>query len=140
MLMYKVDVLSGRQLPLIISTYALFAIFTMLVEHGRPLALYGTAGLLIITLLFTDMLAVRRAMYDRSYYREVARFFQQRLANNKPEQVSFIGPEHAAIGFWLFRTGQYWRTFYMYKQASELRNEMQQGSCTEATLRRNSST
>ena len=125
--MYKVDVLSASQLFLIAGTYALVAVFTIFAEQGRRIALCLAVGLLITALLFTDVMAVRRAIRDRSYYYEVAAFFQQRLAANRPEQVSFIGPEHAAIGFWLFRTGQYWRTFYVYKQPSELLQQMQQG-------------
>ena len=41
--------------------------------------------------------------------------------------VIFTSPEFAAVGYYLFRQGEYWETFYFHKDNAQFRDELEHG-------------
>jgi 4-amino-4-deoxy-L-arabinose transferase-like glycosyltransferase len=73
----------------------------------------------ITTLLFAGIVVVRKNLDHRTYYREIASFFTERLKSRKPQDIVFVSPEFPAFEFYTFRCGQYWKTFYFNETYAE---------------------
>jgi 4-amino-4-deoxy-L-arabinose transferase-like glycosyltransferase len=81
----------------------------------------------LATLLLTDAVVVQRHLSRRTHYREIATYFRSRLGPLQPGTVVFTSPEFAALGFYLFRQGEYWDTFYFHKDDAQFRDELAHG-------------
>jgi len=81
----------------------------------------------LATLLLADAVVVKRHLSHRTNYREVAEYFKPRVGPLQPGSIVFVSPEFAAIGFYLFRPGEYWETFYFHKSDEQFKNELEHG-------------
>lgn len=61
-----------------------------------------------------------------TFYRDIALYFQKALAKQPPDRISFVSPEFGAIGFHVYRSGEYWQTYYVHKDTAQFANELQQ--------------
>jgi len=87
----------------------------------------GAAIVALAMLLLTDAVVVQRALAHRTNYREVASYFRSRVGPLHPGVVTFTSPEFSAIGFYLFRQGEYWDTFYFHKSDEQFQSELEHG-------------
>ncbi len=81
----------------------------------------------LATLLLTDAVVVQRHLSRRTHYREIASYFKPRVGPLRPGMVIFTSPEFPALGFYLFRQGEYWETFYFHKGDAQFRDELEHG-------------
>jgi hypothetical protein len=96
----------------------------LILPHWRKLAAVAAA---LATLLLTDAVVVQRHLSRRTHYREIATYFKPRVGPLRPGTAIFTSPEFAALGFYLFRPGEYWETFYFHKDDAQFRNELEHG-------------
>jgi 4-amino-4-deoxy-L-arabinose transferase-like glycosyltransferase len=80
-----------------------------------------------MAMLTTSVVAVRRDMHHRTYYREIAQYFAGALRDEKPQQIVFVAPEFPSLEFYAFRTGQYWQTFYFQEDAGTFERHLIEG-------------
>jgi len=124
---YKEAVVTRMQFAMMLALYFLYlaaAPAKLLLPHWRKLVALGAA---LATLLLTDAVVVQRHLSRRTHYREIAAYFRPRVGPLQPGKVIFTSPEFAALGFYLFRQGEYWETFYFHKDDAEFRRELEHG-------------
>lgn len=79
-------------------------------------------------MLFAGALVVRNTLQHRTYYREIAAYFGPQLLSKNPQDMVFIAPEHPAMEFYTFRSGEYWETYYFQKSTSTFIHDLQGGA------------
>ena len=122
-----VGVVTRMQFLVMLALYALYlaAASPKLPFLGwRKRAAIAGAG---ATLLLTNIVVVQRQLGHRTNYREVASYFKSRVGPLLPGKVTFTSPEFSAVGFYLFRQGEYWDTFYFHKSDEQFRSELEHG-------------
>jgi 4-amino-4-deoxy-L-arabinose transferase-like glycosyltransferase len=60
-----------------------------------------------------------------TFYRDIGYYFKTALEKQRPNQISYISPEFGAIGFYFFRSGEYWDTYYFHKDTAQFAKELQ---------------
>jgi 4-amino-4-deoxy-L-arabinose transferase-like glycosyltransferase len=124
---FVVGVVTRTQVVMMLALYALYlaaAPLKLLLPGWRKRAAIAAA---MATLLLADAVVVQRALAHRTNYREVAAYFKPRVGPLRPGTVTFTSPEFSAIGFYLFRQGEYWDTFYFHKSDEQFRDELEHG-------------
>jgi 4-amino-4-deoxy-L-arabinose transferase-like glycosyltransferase len=124
---FAVGVVTRTQLLMMVVLYLLYlgaAPAKLILQRWRKLAAVAAA---LATLLLTDAVVVQRHLSRRTHYREIATYFKPRVGPLHPGTVIFTSPEFAALGFYLFRQGEYWETFYFHKDDAQFRNELEHG-------------
>ncbi len=112
---YRQGVFLSRELILIQALYLLYLLAGLAGSHYTVLTRRAVAAVLLLAMLFVGVVAVRRTLGDRTYYREIAEYFKKSLLTSPPGKVSFISPNYGAISFYTFRAGQYWQTYYFHE-------------------------
>jgi 4-amino-4-deoxy-L-arabinose transferase-like glycosyltransferase len=124
---FAVGVVTRTQFLMMMVLYLLYlgaAPAKLMLPRWRKLAAVA-AGL--ATLLLTDAVVVQRHLSRRTHYREIATYFRPRVGPLRPGTAIFTSPEFAALGFYLFRQGEYWETFYFHKDDALFREELEHG-------------
>jgi 4-amino-4-deoxy-L-arabinose transferase-like glycosyltransferase len=83
---------------------------------------------LVSTLFFVGILAVRKNLEHRTYFREIGAYFIDRLQSKKPQDIAFVSPEFPAMEFYTFRSGQYWKTFYFKENSEDFVEDLRNGN------------
>jgi len=104
--------------------YLIAAPIKLILLRWRKLAAVAAA---LATLVVTDAVVVQRHLSRRTHYREIAAYFRSRVGPLRPGEVTFTSPEFAALGFYVFRQGEYWETFYFHKDDAQFRKELEHG-------------
>ncbi len=68
---------------------------------------------------------MQRQLSHRTNYREIAAYFKPRLGPLQPGVAILTTPEYPEFGFYLFRQGEYWDTFYFHKSDERFRDELE---------------
>ncbi|MGO9515845.1 MAG: ArnT family glycosyltransferase [Candidatus Korobacteraceae bacterium] len=124
---FAVGVVTRMQFLMMLALYVLYlaaAPMKLILPRWRKLAAVAAA---LATLLLTDAVVMKRQLSRRTHYREIASYFRPRVGPLQPGTVIFTSPEFAALGFYLFRQGEYWDTFYFHKDDAQFRNELEHG-------------
>ncbi len=119
-----VGVVTKAQFAMMAALYVLFvaaAPAKHFVEWRRRAAVAAS----IAALLFIDAKVVQRQLSHRTNYREIAAYFRPRLGPLRPGVAILTTPEYPEFGFYLFRQGEYWDTFYFHKSDERFRDELQ---------------
>jgi 4-amino-4-deoxy-L-arabinose transferase-like glycosyltransferase len=125
--LFAVGVVTKTQFLMMMALYLFYlavAPAKLILPHWRKLAAVAAA---LATLLLTDAVVVQRHLSRRTHYREIATYFKPRVGPLRPGTAIFTSPEFAALGFYLFRPGEYWETFYFHKDDAQFRNELEHG-------------
>jgi 4-amino-4-deoxy-L-arabinose transferase-like glycosyltransferase len=85
------------------------------------------AGPVLAAMLAADILTVRVSLQHRTYYRELATCLRPLVTASAPQAVIFQAPEYPSLEFYLFRTGEYWRTYYFHESYGAFLNDLIQG-------------
>ena len=124
---FAVGVVTRTQFVMMMALYFVYlaaAPAKLILPRWRKLAAVAAA---LATLLLTDAVVVQRHLSRRTHYREIAAYFRPRIGPLQPGTVMFTSPEFAALGFYLFRQGEYWETFYFHKDDAQFQNELEHG-------------
>ena len=124
---FAVGVVTRTQFVMMLALYVVYlaaAPAKLALPRWRKLAAAAAA---LTTLLLTDAIVVQRHLSRRTHYREIATYFRPRVGPLQPGRVIFTSPEFAALGFYLFRQGEYWETFYFHKDDAQFRDELEHG-------------
>jgi 4-amino-4-deoxy-L-arabinose transferase-like glycosyltransferase len=124
---FAVGVVTRTQFLMMMALYLLYlaaAPVKLVLLSWRKLA---TVAATLATLLLTDAVVVQRHLSRRTHYREIAAYFRPRVGPLRPGTAIFTSPEFAALGFYLFRPGEYWGTFYFHKDDVQFRDELERG-------------
>jgi len=124
---FVVGVVTRTQVVMMLALYVVYLAAAppkLLLPSLRKRAAIAAA---IVTLLLTDAVVVQRSLAHRTNYREVAAYFKPRVGPLHPGVVTFTSPEFSAIGFYLFRQGEYWDTFYFHKSDEQFQSELEHG-------------
>jgi len=124
---FVVGVVTRMQFLMMLALYVLYlaaALPKLLLPGYRK---YAAIAASIAALLFVDAVVVRRHLGHRTNYREVASYFRPRVGPLHPGVVILTSPEFPEFGFYLFRQGEYWDTFYFHKSDEQFRDELEHG-------------
>src|SRR5271165_5449741 len=124
---FAVGVVTRTQFVMMMALYFVYlaaAPAKLILPRWRKLAAVAAA---LATLLLTDAVVVQRHLSRRTHYREIAAYFRPRVGPLQPGTVMFTSPEFAVLGFYLFRQGEYWETFYFHKDDAQFQNELEHG-------------
>jgi 4-amino-4-deoxy-L-arabinose transferase-like glycosyltransferase len=124
---FAAGVVTKTQLAMMLALYFLYLCATpakLVLPRWHKLAAVAAA---LAALLLTDAVVVQRHLSRRTHYREIAAYFQSRVPPLRPGAATFTSPEFAAVGFYLFRQGEYWETFYFHKDDAQFRDELEHG-------------
>jgi 4-amino-4-deoxy-L-arabinose transferase-like glycosyltransferase len=124
---FAVGVVTKMQFLMMLALYVLYmtaAPAKLILPNWRKRAAVAAA---LATLLLTDAVVVQRHLGHRTHYREIASYFKPRVGPLRPGVALFTSPEFSAIGFYLFRQGEYWETFYFHKDDAQFRDELEHG-------------
>jgi hypothetical protein len=112
---YRQSVFAQRELILIEVFYLVYLLAGFAGSHYSVLTRAIVVTALLLATFVVGIMAVRRTLEHRTYYREIAEYFKNRLRSLAPGNVAFVSPEFAALSFSTFRTGQYWQTYYFHE-------------------------
>lgn len=112
---YRQGVFLPRELILIEALYLVYLVAGLASSHYAVLTRRVVATALLLAIFVVGVMAVRRTLAHRTYYREIAEYFKNSLTSLTPGRVAFVSPEFGAISFSTFRTGQYWQTYYFHE-------------------------
>jgi 4-amino-4-deoxy-L-arabinose transferase-like glycosyltransferase len=112
---YRQDVFLRREMILIEGLYLVYLLAGFAGSLYRPIARGAVAVAVILAMSFVAAVAVRKTLEHRTYYREIAAYFKNRLLSLPPSNVAFLSPEVGAVSFSTFRTGRYWQTYYFHE-------------------------
>ncbi len=122
-----VGVVTRTQFLMMMALYVLFlaaAPVKLILPDWRKRVAIAAA---LATLLLTDAVVVKRHLSHRTHYREIASYFRPHVGPLRPGTAIFTSPEFAAIGYYLYRPGEYWETFYFHKDDAQFRDELRHG-------------
>ena len=125
---FSVGVFTPTELCLIAGIYSLYIIASLAVEKYRLVTGVAVAGSALAAMLAADIVTVRTSLQHRTYYREVAAYLRPLVAHSAPQAVIFRAPEFPALEFYLFRTGEYWQTYYFHESYEEFLNQLKSGA------------
>jgi len=112
-------------------TLPLYVVYLVAAPAGWPLAkwrVWAAVAAGAFSLLFADSVVVLRQLQHRTHYREIAAYFSQRVGPLHAGKVIFTSPEYPAIGFYLFRQGEYWDSYYVHNSDELFRYDLQSGN------------
>jgi hypothetical protein len=112
---YRQYVFLRREMILIEGLYLVYLLAGFAGSLYRPIARGAVAVAAILAMSFVAAIAVRKTLEHRTYYREIAAYFKDRLLSLPPSNVAFFSPEVGAVSFSTFRTGRYWQTYYFHE-------------------------
>ena len=116
---------------LLIEILYVFYLAAGFLRHRETYLLRQTAIIATIaSILFAGGVAVRKSLSHRTYYREIGRYFQPALNNERPQKVVFISPEFPAMEFYTFRSGQYWQTYLFHRNDADFDQDLMNGKLT----------
>ena len=124
---FFVSVVTRTQCAMMLVLYVLYLVAApakLILPRWRRLTAVAAA---LATLLATDAVVVQRHLSRRTHYREIAAYFRPQVGPLQPGKAIFTSPEFAAVGFYLFRQGEYWETFYFHKDDAQFRDELMHG-------------
>lgn len=124
LLFLRCGVLTSRQAAAIAGLYLFYEVAILLVGRLRVVGFASIAFAASVTLLLTNALALRISLGRRTYYREIARYFSPTVASYRAQAVIFQAPEFPAMEFYLFRSGQYWQTYYFHESYEEFLDKL----------------
>ena len=125
---YSVNAIAPGELGLICGLYSLYLVAGLTSERYRRFSAAIVAGLALAAILATDLVAVRTSLQHRTYYRELAGYFRPSLALTAPRKVVFQAPEFSSLEFYLFRSGEYWQTYYFHETYDDFLAELKRGA------------
>ena len=119
-----VGVVTRAQFALMLALYVLFAASAP-AKHFLKWRRRAAIAASIAALLFIDGKVVQRQLTHRTNYREIAAYFKPHLGPLQPGVAILTSPEYPEFGFYLFRQGEYWDTFYFHKSDERFRDELE---------------
>lgn len=125
---FNVGLITLTQLGLIGGLYMLYIIASFTTEKYRLAAGVAVAGIALAAMLTADILAVRMSLRHRTYYRELAADLRPLVAHSVPQAVVFQAPEFTSLEFYLFRTGEYWQTYYFRESYGKFLDQLKRGA------------
>jgi 4-amino-4-deoxy-L-arabinose transferase-like glycosyltransferase len=126
-LFYECGVLELKEAAAVIALYSLYAVATIAAEKFRLISMTSFAVVAMAALFAANILVVRISLDHRTYYREIANYFRAALTHTPPQKVAFVAPEFAALEFYLFRTGEYWQTYYFHESYDQFLGQLKRG-------------
>lgn len=125
---YSVDAIALEELALIAGLYSLYIIASLTIERYRRFSAAVVVGSALAALLAANLVAFRTSLQHRTYYRELAGYFRPSLALTAPQKVIFQAPEFSGLEFYLFRSGEYWHTYYFHESYEEFLTDLKEGT------------
>jgi 4-amino-4-deoxy-L-arabinose transferase-like glycosyltransferase len=120
-------VITLPQLCLIGGLYSLYIAASFASERYRLVSGVALAGVALAAMLAADTLAVRASLQHRTYYRNLASYVRPLVAHSAPQAVVFQAPEFPSLEFYLFRTGEYWQTYYFHESYTDFLDQLKKG-------------
>lgn len=126
-------VVAARLLPVdvvvaVLALYAACAALSIAPAAYRRLAVGLALALVATAMLVADGRVVREDFAHRYYYRPVVAYFRKEAASLSARDTAFIAPAYPAFEFYLFRRGEYWKTWYVDTPASSIAQGCRQRS------------
>jgi 4-amino-4-deoxy-L-arabinose transferase-like glycosyltransferase len=108
-------VFGARELMAIASIYIIFLTAAFATAGQRRLFRAGFIVVSIGAMLLAGVVAAKTTLDHRTGFREIASFFQSKLADVGTREVTFIAPEFPSMEFYTFRRGEYWQSYYFHQ-------------------------
>jgi 4-amino-4-deoxy-L-arabinose transferase-like glycosyltransferase len=125
---FVLGVIRSQELSLIWGLYLLYIIASITTERYRRLSAAVVAASALVAVMGADLLAVRTSLQHRTYYRELGAYFRPSLALTPPRRVIFQAPEFSVLEYYLFRTGEYWQTYYFHETYDDFVTNLKRGT------------
>jgi len=122
------SVFGSRECAALMALNVLYFATVYVGVRSNRLVRYGVGAAVFSALLFADALVVRQSIQPPAYYREIAEYFRPQLLSTHPQDVAFTAPAFPAMEFYTFRSGEYWETFYVKKNAVEEASDLRNGA------------
>jgi 4-amino-4-deoxy-L-arabinose transferase-like glycosyltransferase len=124
---FSLGVITPTELYLIGGLYSLYIIASLATEQYRLVIGVAVAGSALTAMLAADIVAVRTSLQHRTYYREIAAYLHPLVAHSAPQTLVFQAPEFSSLEFYLFRTGEYWQTYYFHESYDAFLDQLKRG-------------
>ncbi len=125
---FSLYAITPKELALICGLYLLYIIVSLAGQKYILISEVALASSALAAMLIASVLAVTISLAHRTYYREIAAYFRPSLAHYAPQTVVFQAPEFAALEFYLFRSGQYWQTYYFHQSYHDFLEKLKNGA------------
>jgi hypothetical protein len=128
MFFFAVGALTWGQFILLLPLYAIYLIAAPMKMPLFTWRRRATIVAAVASLLFADGVVVSRQLQHQPHSRDIASYFRPRLGPFRAGAVVFTAPEYPAIGFYLFRQGEYWDVYTAHNSDELFRYDLENGN------------